>query len=226
MTTDQRSPESDDNGADIIARLFAEHGGAVLGYATRLTGDRYLAEDVVQEAMIRAWRHRDNVQPQPAVQRAWLLTVVRRIVIDQARARAARPALVSSPVTDDRVEHNAARFRGRRGDEGPDFVSQIADAQFLDSLLSRLSPAHREVIVEVYYRGRTVTEVADELGIAVGTAKSRCFYALRAVRDMIQGQGCEVDLRPELVQTQRVLTPETAPRTRVAAVGTPQPAEC
>ena len=67
----------------------------MLAYATRLLGDRASAEDVVQEALIRAWRNPDVLTNGKGSTRGWLLTVVRNLVIDRARARAARPAEVA-----------------------------------------------------------------------------------------------------------------------------------
>jgi RNA polymerase sigma-70 factor (ECF subfamily) len=54
--------------------------------------------------------------------------------------------------------------------------------------LDNLSPEHREVLVEIYYRGRTVSEAAQVLGIAAGTVKSRSYYALRALRAVMCGK--------------------------------------
>ena len=71
--------------------LFAEHGRAMQHYAMRLLGDRELAEDVVQEALIRIWRHPEVLTNGQGSVRGWLLTTVRNIVISWARARAVRP---------------------------------------------------------------------------------------------------------------------------------------
>src|SRR6266511_3640521 len=74
----------------LVRSLFAEHGRAMLGYATHLTRERAAAEDVVQEALVRAWRHPDSLVNGKGSVRGWLLTVVRNIVTDQIRARNAR----------------------------------------------------------------------------------------------------------------------------------------
>ncbi len=97
-------------GADdetLLRALLDEHGRALLGYATRLTGDRVLAEDVVQETLLRAWRHAGSLDPTRGSLRPWLFTVARHVVIDLMRARGARPpeaggdALAAVPVADD-----------------------------------------------------------------------------------------------------------------------------
>lgn len=84
----------------LIRSLYEEHGRALLAYATRLTGDRAAAEDVVQETLVRAWRHPDALVNGKGSVRGWLLTVARNLVTDRVRARAARPQEVAeSPAT-------------------------------------------------------------------------------------------------------------------------------
>lgn len=87
--------EADRGAEELIRSLYAEHGRSLLAYATRLTGDRAAAEDVVQETLLRAWKHSDDLIEGKGSVRGWLLTVARNIVTDRARARAVRPAEVA-----------------------------------------------------------------------------------------------------------------------------------
>jgi len=75
-----------------------------------------------------------------------------------------------------------------------DHADQVVDSMSMLGALEHLSPEHREVLVEIYYRGRTVTEAAQALGIAAGTVKSRSYYALRALRAVMSSgdKGMEV----------------------------------
>src|SRR3954447_22081699 len=82
-------------GEDLIQQLYAEHGRSLLAYATRLTGDRAAAEDVVQETLVRAWKHADDLVDGNCSLRGWLLTVARHLVTDRVRARAVRPVEVA-----------------------------------------------------------------------------------------------------------------------------------
>ena len=78
--------------AELVVRaVYAEHGSAMRAYATRLLGDPVAAEDIVQEALVRLWRNPQVLHNGKGSVRGWLLTVVRNLVTDRIRARAARP---------------------------------------------------------------------------------------------------------------------------------------
>jgi RNA polymerase sigma-70 factor, ECF subfamily len=158
----------------LLRALYDEHGGPLLAYVERLTGgDRQQAEDVVQETLVRAWRHAERLASETA--RPWLFTVARKIAIDRARARRSRlgdaPAEVIEAVP------------------APDELDSALLAWQIADALRSLSIDHRRVIVEVYYRGRSVAETAMELGVPRGTVQSRTFYALRALRVALEERG-------------------------------------
>ena len=167
----RRPRESSDEA--LIRTLYQEHGRSLLAYATRLTGDRAAAEDVVQETLIRAWKHAASMVSERGSIRGWLLTVARNIITDRVRAKAARPQEVAESPTTPPIER--------------DHAQGVVDTMTVLGALERLSPEHREVLVEMYYRGRTVTETAETLGVPPGTVKSRSYYALRAMRAAISG---------------------------------------
>ncbi|MFI1036068.1 sigma-70 family RNA polymerase sigma factor, partial [Streptomyces sp. NPDC020951] len=152
----------------LIRTLYGEHGKALLAYATRLTGDRAAAEDIVQETLIRAWKHPEVISNPQGSLRGWLLTVARNITTDRYRAKAARPNEVAhsdaaSPLLDDHADG-------------------VVNAVVMLDALDQLKPEHRDVLVEIYYRGRTAAEAAGRLGIPEGTVKSRAHHALKALR--------------------------------------------
>lgn len=151
---------------DQLARaLYAEHAGPLLAFVQRLLdGDRAAAEDIVQEALLRAWRNADRLPPNAI--RPWLFTTARHLVIDAYRAKRARPVETSS----EPLEAVAT-----------DDLDARLDAVLLADALAALSPAHRQVLIDCYYRGQTAREVAKERGVPPGTVRSRLHYALRAL---------------------------------------------
>jgi RNA polymerase sigma-70 factor (ECF subfamily) len=78
-------------GEQLVRALYHAHGAAIMAYASRMTGDRALAEDVFQETMLRAWRQSDELSASAGSIRAWLFKTCRGIVIEQARRRDVRP---------------------------------------------------------------------------------------------------------------------------------------
>ncbi|KQQ05060.1 MULTISPECIES: sigma-70 family RNA polymerase sigma factor [unclassified Rathayibacter] len=160
--------------AEMLRALHDEHSAALWRFVLRLTGDRHLAEDVVQEALLRAWKHPEILAQGEAAARSWLYTVARNLVIDDRRsARHAREF-----GTDEVPE----RAHGDRTD-------QVLDAWLLSDALSGISYDHRAVIVHAYYGGRSVSEIAELLGIAPGTVKSRMHYGMRALKLALQERG-------------------------------------
>ncbi len=175
-----RRPRHGERAADeaLIRSLYEEHGRSILAYATRLTGDHAAAEDVVQETLVRAWKHAQAMVEQKGSVRGWLLTVARNIVIDRARAKGSRPTEVAeSPGT---------------GPVELDHAENVVNTMVVLDAMDKLSTEHREVLVELYYRGRTVAEAAELLGVPPGTVKSRSYYALRAMRAALSGNRAEV----------------------------------
>src|SRR5258705_11898599 len=79
------------NDEDLLRALYAEHGDALFAHALRLaSGDRQRAEDLVQETLLRAWRHPEALDPDRGSVRAWLFTTARNLAIDSWRRRSVR----------------------------------------------------------------------------------------------------------------------------------------
>jgi RNA polymerase sigma-70 factor (ECF subfamily) len=159
---------------DLIRALYAEHAAPLLRYAMHLmSGDRQRAEDIVQETLLRAWQHPEAIADRPA--RPWLFAVARNLAIDAYRAKRARPHEVGESA----LEVIA----------GPDDAERALESLAVADALSALRPEHRGVLLETYYRGKSVAEAAVTLGIPSGTVKSRTFYALRALRLALEERG-------------------------------------
>jgi RNA polymerase sigma-70 factor (ECF subfamily) len=153
---------------EALRRLYRDHAPALLRYARWFTDDPAAAEDAVQETFLRAWRHLPRLLADGRPLRPWLRQVLRHVLIDVDRATRACPETLHDSLP---VE--------REVDGG---YECLLDRSLLDRVLRDLSPAHREVLVETYYRDAPAERVAARLGIPVGTVRSRLYYALRAVR--------------------------------------------
>jgi RNA polymerase sigma-70 factor (ECF subfamily) len=154
---------------DGVRAVYAAHGPELYRFALRSLGDRGLAEEAVQETFVRAWQAANRFDDALGSLRTWLFAIVRNVVIDLSRARAVRPPLSPTISLDD--EHSV-----------DDELERVLVAWQVEEALQKLSGEHRNALVEVHYKGRPYHEVAHDLGVPVGTVKSRVYYALKAMR--------------------------------------------
>lgn len=169
-------PVTDLDQERLVAELYRQYQRPLLALVLRLTaGDRQWAEDVVQETMIRAWRSVDQLDAEAPSLMPWLATVARRVVIDDRRRMSARPREAGEgPLANLQI---------------PDDVEGLLRTVVVSEALKALTPAHREILTETVLQDRTVNEAAQRLGIPIGTAKSRVYYALRALRVALEERG-------------------------------------
>jgi RNA polymerase sigma-70 factor (ECF subfamily) len=164
-----------DADAQWVSAAYAAHGPELYRFALRSLGDSGLAEEAVQSTYLRAWRNADRDDEELGSLRTWLFAIIRNVVIDVARARRIRP------VTADGVTVEAA--------VDDDDIDRMLLSWQVEEALRRLSDEHRTVLVETYYRARPYAAVAAELGVPVGTIKSRVYYALRQLRLALEELG-------------------------------------
>ncbi len=159
----------------LMQALHDTHAAALWAYCVRLVGsDRARAQDVAQETLLRAWRHPEVLGREEGALRAWLFTVAHNIVVDEWRAQNAHPVFPTAEPPEQ---------------SGGDDTDQLLQSWVVSEAVSRLSPEHRAVLLECYYRGRSVAEAAERLGVPEGTVKSRTHYALRALRLALEEMG-------------------------------------
>ncbi len=169
-------PEPPDAAETFVRGLYADVAGPLFSYALRLTGDRPRAEEVVQETLVRAWSRAADLDLEPGALRGWLFTVARNLVTDLRRADAARPSTVAD-------EHALSTA------PAADDLERAVQSWTVAEALDRLTPEHRAVLLETFYDGHSVAEAARRLGIPAGTVKSRTYYALRALRLVLEEIG-------------------------------------
>ena len=160
----------------LMQQLYDEHAAVLFRHCLRLTGqDRARAEDVLQRTLLRAWRHIDELEDFPGSVRAWLFTVSRNIVIDEWRTT--------------RNRHEVSVAEVPEPGAGVDVTDHQLLSWVVADALTQLSPEHRAVLLETYFRGQPVRDAARHLGVPEGTVKSRTHYALRALRLALEEMG-------------------------------------
>jgi RNA polymerase sigma-70 factor (ECF subfamily) len=163
-----------DEQAELLRALHDAYAPALFRYVTRLTRDYSFAQDVVQEALLRAWRRPAILEQNTEAARAWLFTVARNLVIDDRRS-----ARFSHEITTEYFPERSVA----------DDSDTVLDKWLLSDALLSLSLEHRTAVVSAYYLGQSAAEIAAKENIPEGTVRSRIHYALRALRLALQERG-------------------------------------
>jgi RNA polymerase sigma-70 factor (ECF subfamily) len=166
---------------DGVRAVYAAHGPELYRFALRSLGDRGLAEEAVQETFVRAWQAASRFDDALGSLRTWLFAIVRNVVIDLSRARAVRPSLASEGSVVDLTQ-------------AEDDLDRVLVAWQVEEALQKLSADHRSALIEVHFKARLYQDVAAELGVPVGTVKSRVYYALKAMRLALEELGWSDDV--------------------------------
>jgi RNA polymerase sigma factor (sigma-70 family) len=171
--------------AEAATAFVRRHQARVYGLARSIVGDPALAEDVAQEAFVRAWRHAAAYDPRRGSVPTWLLTITRNLAIDALRRH--RP----SPVDADTLP----RFDREAGGpaDGPGAAAEVASEMVrLRAALAGLPEEQRRAVVLAALCGRTAKEIGESEGIPLGTAKTRIRTGLLRIRHAV-GAGREAD---------------------------------
>lgn len=157
-----------------VRHLHAAHAPALHAWARHRTADSREAEEIVQEALILAWRKQDQYDPARGSERAWLFGIARNVAVDRHR----------------RQQRHLQAVPGAEAPEPADDseIDRAVESSHIRDALWTLSEAHRQVVIETYYRGRNIREAAAALDIPEGTVKSRLYHALRALRSELVRQ--------------------------------------
>lgn len=134
------------------------------------------SDDLVQETMVRLWRFADRFDPVRGSERTFVAAVARNAAIDMARRHACRPEVTTDEL--ERVTPPVAPATER-----------VATAITVRAALNEMAPGPRELLRLAYFEQLTQQEIADRLGIPLGTVKSRTFAALRSLRRSIADAG-------------------------------------
>jgi RNA polymerase sigma factor (sigma-70 family) len=165
-----------------LAELYDRYGRTAYGLALRVLRDEALAEDAVQEGFLAVWRAAPRFVPERGKASTWILTLVHRRAVDLVRREERRRA---DPLPD--VEP------GSGGPSAADSAWLHLERERVQAALAQLPDAQREAIELAYYGGFTQSELAERLGVPLGTIKSRMFTGLRRLRDLLADAGFELE---------------------------------
>lgn len=157
--------------------LFAHHRLRVYRFALRLVADREAAEDLVSEVFLQVWRHADRFEGRCRVS-TWLLAITRNRALSILRQR---------PM--EKLDCGEAEAIPDHADDPEAAIQKKQQSAILAHCLTKLSPAHREVIDLVYYHGRSIDEVAAIIRVPPSTVKTRMFYARNRIAKILSGFG-------------------------------------
>ncbi len=158
-----------------LAELYDRVGRVAYGLAFRVLRDDRLAEDAVQEAFLGVWRTAAGFRAERAKASTWILTIVHRRAVDLVRREERRRA---DPLDDD--TRDAATTESAEDEAWLGF-----ERDRVQSALRQLPDAQREAIELAYYGGYSQSELAERLGMPLGTIKSRMFAGLARLRELL-----------------------------------------
>jgi RNA polymerase sigma-70 factor (ECF subfamily) len=172
---------------DALAELYDRVGRIAYGLALRVLRDERHAEDAVQEAFLQVWRSAATFRAERAKASTWILTLVHRRAVDLVRREERRQA---DPLTDDSAFGQA-----------PEDTEEAAWLRFererVQAALKQLPDVQREALELAYYGGFSQSELAERLGVPLGTIKSRMFAGLARLRELLDDSTHEGSWKPE-----------------------------
>ncbi|HLF00306.1 MAG TPA: sigma-70 family RNA polymerase sigma factor [Gaiellaceae bacterium] len=171
-----------------LAELYDRVGRTAYGLALRVLRDERHAEDAVQEAFLAVWRTAASFRAERAKASTWILTLVHRRAVDLVRREERRRA---EPLADDPAVHESEA-------SGPEEAAWLRfERERVQSALKLLPDVQREAIELAYYGGFSQSELADRLGVPLGTVKSRMFAGLARLRELLDDSAQEGSWKPE-----------------------------
>jgi RNA polymerase sigma-70 factor, ECF subfamily len=174
-----------DGHSSALKELQERYSAALLAEACRLLGDVFDAEEVVQDAFWKVWQHAGEYDPRQAKVSTWLKVINRRCAIDRLRYRAKRLPLLSqlSQLSElSNIDTGPILIH-------PDLVEKVMAANHLAvarEAMRELPREQRQVLEMAYFRDMSQTEIANALGLPLGTVKSRTTLAFKKLRQLLR----------------------------------------
>ena len=185
MTDNEAIIRCQNGDRDAFRHLVEQYKDVLFGTAVLMTGNRAIAEEQVQEALLSAWRGIRGFRRGNPV-KPWLLRILVNVVLSQQRKRAVETV---------RFNGNGPEEHDYSSDDPAETLDALENRLALRRAIAGLSPDHRQVVALRYFAGLTVPEVARTLGVREGTVKSRLHRALAILRHQLEESGLETPSR-------------------------------
>ena len=162
-----------------FALLYDRHGRAAYSLAYRMLGERQAAEDLAQDAFIKVWRGASSYRTERGRVRTWILSIVHNRSIDQLRANATRRRM------QEKIEASAPQSQPSEA-----FAESWRNSQRnqVREALNTLPAEQLKILELAYFSGYTHVEIADLLGLPLGTVKGRMQLGLKKLRDHFEAR--------------------------------------
>jgi RNA polymerase sigma-70 factor (ECF subfamily) len=157
---------------DAAAAFVRRYQARVVGLAMTVVGSRAVAEEVAQEAFVKAWRHASSYDVRRGRVTTWLLTITRNSAIDAVRYRRETP-----------MDPDILTSVLLGGDTSPDTADRWTTTEEIRDALAALPPNQSRPVVLMTFYGLTASEIAERDGLPVGTVKTRVRRGLGALRE-------------------------------------------
>ncbi len=173
MTDEQAILRCQDGEREAFRHLVDQYKNVLYGTALLMVRNPALAEEQVQEAFLAAWRGIQGFRPGRPF-KPWIIRILVNKIVSLRRTRAIPTVPLEDHDRPDELPHPA------------EAVQAQVDRQAIGQALAGLAPDHREVIVLRYFADLTVPELAETIGVPLGTVKSRLHRALGRLRDELK----------------------------------------
>lgn len=186
MNDETALQESGNGNRAAFRLLFDRYAAALLRFAQRMVGPRPESEELLQEVMLRIWSKAPLFDPARGKARTWMYQVARRTILNHLAAKSQRQAGREIPVEMLPEMAEAGMGIGGRAEPGPEqIIIQREDSRQVLAGLERLPEDLKEILVLRFIEGMSVAEMAQIIECPEGTVKSRVFYGLRKLREIM-----------------------------------------
>ena len=157
-----------------VAEILKKYGGALLGTLFKMTGSKEEAEDLLQDTSLKIWKNADSYDDKKGRLFTWLINIARNTALDKTRTKKFQQGRKSQPL--DSTVYDNVRFSEEMKLRDVGLMSQI----------SQLDPKYRQIIDLIYLQGFSQQEVSDQLGIPLGTVKTRARSGIKQLRKLLK----------------------------------------